>query len=29
MAVAIAGAIVEYLRDYERKTAGAEAGGGR
>ena len=29
MASAIADAIVEYLRDYERKTAGADAGGGR
>ena len=29
MAAAIADAIVEYLRDYERKTGGAEAGGGR
>ncbi len=27
MAVAIADAIVDYLRDYERKTAGIEAGG--
>lgn len=29
MAVAIADAIVDYLRDYERKTAGIEAGGAR
>jgi N-acetylmuramoyl-L-alanine amidase len=29
MAAAIADAIVEYLKDYERKTGGAEAGGGR
>jgi N-acetylmuramoyl-L-alanine amidase len=29
MAEAIADAVVEYLRDYERKTGGAEAGGGR
>jgi N-acetylmuramoyl-L-alanine amidase len=29
MASAIADAIVEYLKDYERKTGGAEAGGGR
>lgn len=29
MASAIADAIVEYLKDYERKTAGADAGGGR
>jgi N-acetylmuramoyl-L-alanine amidase len=29
MASAIADAIVEYLRDYERKTGGADAGGGR
>ncbi|HWB41268.1 MAG TPA: N-acetylmuramoyl-L-alanine amidase [Gemmatimonadales bacterium] len=29
MAAAIADAVVEYLRDYERKTGGAEAGGGR
>jgi N-acetylmuramoyl-L-alanine amidase len=29
MATALADAIVEYLRDYERKTGGAEAGGGR
>jgi hypothetical protein len=27
MAVAIAQAIVDYLRDYERKTGGVEAGG--
>jgi len=29
MASAIADAIVEYLKDYERKTGGADAGGGR
>jgi N-acetylmuramoyl-L-alanine amidase len=29
MAAAIADAIVEYLRDYERKTGGAGVGGGR
>ena len=29
MAAAIADAIVEYLREYERKTGGAEDGGGR
>jgi N-acetylmuramoyl-L-alanine amidase len=29
MAAAIADAIVEYLKDYERKTGGADAGGGR
>ena len=29
MAAAIADAIVEYLRDYERKTGGADVGGGR
>ncbi|CAN5808687.1 hypothetical protein BH24GEM1_BH24GEM1_26210 [soil metagenome] len=29
MAAAIADAIVEYLKDYERKTGGAEAGAGR
>ncbi len=29
MATAIADAVVGYLRDYERKTGGAEAGGGR
>ena len=29
MANAVADAVVEYLRDYERKTGGAEAGGGR
>jgi N-acetylmuramoyl-L-alanine amidase len=29
MASAIADAIVDYLRDYERKTGGAQAGGGR
>ena len=29
LAEAIADAVVEYLRDYERKTGGAEAGGGR
>jgi N-acetylmuramoyl-L-alanine amidase len=29
MADAIADAVVEYLRDYERKTGGIEAGGGR
>jgi hypothetical protein len=29
MASAIADAIVEYLKDYERKTGGAEAGGGQ
>jgi hypothetical protein len=27
MASAIADAIVDYLKDYERKTGGAEAGG--
>ena len=29
LAEAIADAVVDYLRDYERKTGGAEAGGGR
>ncbi len=29
MAAAIADAIVDYLKDYERKTGGADAGGGR
>lgn len=29
MAAAIADAIVNYLKDYERKTGGADAGGGR
>lgn len=29
MAAALADAIVEYLKDYERKTGGADAGGGR
>jgi hypothetical protein len=29
MASALADAIVEYLKDYERKTGGADAGGGR
>ena len=29
MASAIADAIVDYLKDYERKTGGADAGGGR
>ena len=29
MAAALADAVVDYLRDYERKTGGAEAGGGR
>ena len=29
MAAAIADAVVEYLRDYERKTGGGEVGGGR
>jgi len=29
MASAIADAVVEYLKDYERKTGGAEVGGGR
>ena len=29
MAAAIADAIVEYLRDYERKTGGGDVGGGR
>jgi hypothetical protein len=29
MAEAIADAVVDYLRDYERKTGGAGAGGGR
>ncbi|HEX6670014.1 MAG TPA: N-acetylmuramoyl-L-alanine amidase [Gemmatimonadales bacterium] len=29
MAVAVADAVVEYLRDYERKVGGGDAGGGR